>query len=75
MVRVEWTINHFKSDLGTGLQIWQLVNGAGDGGFSCLITDYQSAVTRQCGVGAVALALNNQIYKYLSDNSLNEKRK
>ncbi len=69
-VRVHWKISHFESDLGTGLQVWQYVNGGGDGGFSCLVKDYSSAVARQCGVGAFALCLSNQIYEYVKANKL-----
>jgi len=70
MIRVEWIISHFQSDLGTGIQVWQYVNGGGDGGFSCLVKDYQQAVAKQCGVGAIALHLSDQIYDYLKANKL-----
>jgi hypothetical protein len=74
MIKIHWTISHFQSDLGVGLQVWQYVNGAGDGGFCCLVSDYSSAVAKQCGVGAVSLALSNQIYDYIKANNLNSKQ-
>ena len=70
MIRIEWKISHFQSDLGVGLQVWPYVNGGGDGGFSCLLKDVKDAVAKQSGIGAVALALNNQIHEYAKANKL-----
>ena len=70
MIRVRWEISHFQSDEGIGLQVWQYVNNGGDGGFSCLVSNYKSSVAIKCGVGAIALALNNQIYDYIKTNNL-----
>ena len=47
MIRVNWTVNHFKSDEGIVIQVWQYVNGGGDGGFSCLVKDYHQAVAKR----------------------------
>lgn len=69
-IGIQWEISHFMSNEGMCLQVWQYVNGAGDGGFSCLVSDYKSAVAKQVGVGAVALHMNNFIYEYLRKNNI-----
>lgn len=69
-VKIHWEISHHKTPEGIGLQVWQYVDGRNDGGFSCLAKDYQFTVATKCGIGALALALNNEIFYYLKDNKL-----
>lgn len=69
-ISIEFEITHCVIDEGVLLQVWQYVDGAGDGGFSCLTTDYQHSVHYCLGVGQLALKVNNMIYDYIKENKL-----
>jgi hypothetical protein len=65
-VLIEWELSHSTSDEGLLLQVWQYVNGAGDGGFSCLFKDYSTAVDNLVGCGELSLQLSNLCYDYIN---------
>jgi hypothetical protein len=65
-VLIEWELSHSTSDEGLLLQVWQYVNGAGDGGFSCLFKDYSTAVDNLVGCGELSLRLSNLCYDYIN---------
>ena len=67
---IEYEVTHAMSEEGILLQVWQYVNGAGDGGFSCLVKDYQDFVHRQTGVGQLSLQLSNMLFDYIKVNKL-----
>jgi len=64
-IEIKWEISHFHSEKGLLIQLWQYVNGVGDGGFSCLAKDYRQNINTFVGHGQLSLLLSNFCHEYI----------